>query len=241
MDTEEFVIARPVEATEQLIIDIDGIWHVDDFVKLFGGMMFLGRILDFCQQVDTAYFAKQYPWGIGKRDRRAALIGELTEAHTVDGGALYLELPTPPPNEEADEEEDKRKPQGVGSYKVNINPLRVSYIYYGSPGKIVLLGASGILKEIRKFYEFRSLLDERKKMDKIKADQETEKLKKTKLENLKHSIDVLKKIGFTEEDILQIVKDSSDWLGVFLAYQEQSKIKKIEINRDGPDAMEPVE
>ena len=230
---KEIVLEHAVKAADRLIIEIDGSWSVDDMVKLFGGIMFMGRILSLCDTIQSAAFEKSYAFRLMDKEKRMILLGELLEAHTDSSESLVLELPLPSKiNEDGSEGEARNFP-------VTIEPLRVAYIYYGSPGRIVLLGASGILKEIRKFYEFRSVLDERKRKDKISADLEEEKVRRLRIENFGRSVEILKKLGFSKDEMQDMLKSSENWARVFFNYQTSDKIKKIEVRTD--DEEEPPE
>lgn len=223
MTVKELVIDTSVDATDYLIIDIDGIWTVEDFVKIFGGLMYVNRLLNFCEQINTGYFDHKYPYVVASEEVRSKVLRELTEAHNVDSRPISIDLPG-------------------GGHSIILDPLRVVYIHYGSPGKIVLIGASGILKEIRKFYEFNALSDQRRKMSAVQVEVELEVIKSKKIENLKKSIDVLKKLGFRDEEIRALLQHGENWMNVFIGYQEDAKIKKIEVRSedDPPDPVEPL-
>jgi hypothetical protein len=201
--------------------------------KLFGGIMFMARVLTLCETVSASVFEKAYPFRLVDPEKRLKFLGELLEAHTDSSEAVVLELPLPgkPKSEDWDEE--------ARTFPIRLEPLRVGHMYYGSPGKIVLFGASGILKEIRKFYEFRTVLDGRKRMDKAAADLEEEKVKKMKLENFQRSIEVLRKLGFSVEEVKEILKNADNWAKVYFNYHAEEKIKKIEVRTD--DEEEPPE
>jgi hypothetical protein len=213
-----------VDADSTLVINIDGFWYVDDFVKLFSGLMFSNRLFSFCLQISD--------WPPLPMDplQRQEFIEALLEGHFKIGEPKVLSLPL-----------------GKAELTVDISLASpyVESIRYSSPGKITLIGASGIFKEIRKMYEFNSLKEELRRKSAAEALKAEEEATAQRIKNVAATVAILKKLNFSDEELRTIVGYSKDWISVFKDFTEVGKITKIETPNekekdDGDGGLETV-
>lgn len=210
-----------VGAGSSMVIQIDGIWVLDDFVKLFSGLMFAHRLLELCEEIREGNEIQHSLIDLKETEDRKRVIRTLLEAHSVSGAAGTIKLPL-----EASHE----------GYVLSVTSPRILEIFFASPGRITLIGASGIFKEIRKLYEFQVMKETIRSRKEAEAAKALEDVKAQKLKNFEASLKLLRALGFTDTEIKELIGGASDWISVFEAFHREGKIKKIEVkNEDQKD------
>ncbi len=221
-----------------LRIRIDRHWNIDDFLKIFAAMFFSYRLFGFIELVKSDSFSNYYPHIIADEVLRDEIMKNILERHfrplktpedliNVNYGVAYdvfgeegltggvLELP--------------------GHARFNFPVVRVRSIKFSSPGMLDLIGASGILKEMKSMYELHIFREEKRKELQIKNQILAQEVIKSKLENIEHGAKILKKLGYDNDQIKEMLGHAEEWIKQIDDFGNSGKITSIELKNPDHD------